>query len=313
MTIMEQQSNIEGFGYTGREACFLITAALHSGYFVMRQIAPKGGAVAERFSRKVLGFGHARATKCASNTSLYHLYGKSLYRALNQENNRHRRAHSPFHIRAKVMGLDYVLKHRGFRFLPTEEEKLAFFSGERNLPVTLFPTRTYGGKDGTTDRYFVDKYPIRIDPATGRVAFCFVDDGAFGELGFNTWLSQYDALIHAVEGCEVVFISANPSRFDSARKTFGQHFATRISGANPAELLAYFELRKDIDSAGLRGRTQAEMDTWKRLRKTYAGAEFETQYTAWLAGADLVTPGPSLAMSAYHLDHSYGFSAGAIA
>ena len=313
MTFAEQQNNVEGFGYTCREASFLVTAALHSGYFVMRQIAPKGGTVAERFGRRVLAFGHARATKCASNTSLYHLCGKSLYRALDQENNRHRRAHSPFHIRAKVMCLDYVLQHPGFRFLPTEEEKLAFFSGERNLPTRLFPTRTYGGKDGNTDRFFIDKYPIRIDPSTGRVAFCFVDDSAFGELGFETWLEQYDDLIRAVEGSEVVFVSANSSRFESARKMAGRHFATPNFGSDPADLLAYFELRKDIDTVGLRGRTQAEMDNWKGLRKIYAGVEVDTQYAAWIAGTPWVAPASSVAVSVYHLDHSYGFAAGATA
>ncbi len=210
------------------------------------------------------------------------------------------------------MGLDYVLEHPGFRFLPTEEDKMAFFSEERNLPKTLFPTRTYRGTAGNTDRYFVDKYPIRIDPATGQVAFCFVDDGAFSELGFDTWLAQYDSLIRAVEGSEVVFVSVNLSRFESARKTLERHFSTAKSGSDPAELLAYFELRKDIDAVGLRGRTQAAMDIWKRLRKTYAGADFETQYAAWLAGAAIVAPGPAMAVSTYHLNHSYAFSAGAI-
>jgi len=312
LTLTEQISNVETFGYTAREAAFLVTAALHSGYFVMRQIAPKGGTVAERFGRRVLALGHARVTKCASNTGLYHLSGKSLWRALEQENNRHRRAHSAFHIRAKVMGLDYVLHHSGSRFLPTEEAKLSYFADELKLPNSLFPIRTYAGKEGTTERFFVDKYPLRIDPATGRTAFCFVDDGAFGELGFDTWLAQYDALIGAVKGSEVVFVSANPSRFDSALRTAGRHFSSSSLGSDPAELLAYFELRKGVETSGLRGRSQAEMDTWKRLRKTYGGSEFETQYTAWLTGASVATA-PAVTVSTYHLPYSYGFAAGAVA
>jgi len=310
-SISEQTDNVASFGYTPREALFLVNAALHSGYFVMRQLAPKGGTVAHRFNRRLLAFRHATATVCASNARLYHLCGKSLYRALDQEDNRHRRPHTGPQIRAKVMGLDYVLEHPGFRFLPTEEDKVTFFDGLK-LPRTVFPTRTYTGKDGETDRYFVDKYPIRIDPATGQVAFCFVDDGAFGEVGFDSWLCQYDALLRALPGSEVVFVSANPSRFGRAKRTFSGHFSTPASGLDPAEKLAYFELRKDIESKGLGGRSQAQMDTWKRLRKTFSDPSFGTQYEAWLGGVAPELERPPVGFSAYHLDHSYAFTAGPV-
>ncbi len=164
MTFTEQTNALQQFGYTAREASFLVTAALHSGYFVMRQLTPHGGKVAERLGRKVVAYQHATAAKCASNTHLFHLRAKALYRALGQENNRHRRGHSPFHVRAKVMGLDYVLQHPGFRFLPTEDDKRAFFCGERNMPKRVLPTKAYAGKGVNTERFFVDKYPIRINP-----------------------------------------------------------------------------------------------------------------------------------------------------
>ena len=245
MTFAEQTNALQQFGYTVREASFLVTAALHSGYFVMRQLTPHGGKVAERLGWKVVAYQHATAAKCASNTHLFHLQAKALYRALGQENNRHRRGHSPFHVRAKVMGLDYVLQHPGYRFLPTEDDKLAFFCGERNIPKRVLPTKTYAGKGANTERFFVDKYPIRIDPETGKVAFCFIDDGAFAGLGFDTWLGQYDSLIREMSGIEIIFLSANPTTFGAARKQFDQQFSTAAAGANSADLLAYFELRKD--------------------------------------------------------------------
>ena len=307
MTLAEQTNALELFGYTAREASFLVTAALHSGYFVMRQLTPHRGKVAERFERKMVSYQHASVSRCGSNTHLFHLRAKSLYRALGQENNRHRRGHSPFHVRAKVMGLDYVLQHPGFRFLPTEEEKLTFFCNERNLSKSLLPTKTYAGKGSETDRFFVDKYPIRVDPETGNVSFCFIDDGAFSCLGFDTWLGQYALLARQMSGVEIVYVSGNPTTFEAARKQFEKQFSTVTSGATSADLLAYFELRKDFDGAGFRGRSQAVLDTMKRLRRTFSDTRFDGEYTSWLSGSQPVQSGPKITFSTYYLNHSYRF------
>ncbi len=309
MTLTEQTDALQQFGYTPREASFLVTAALHSGYFVMRQIAPKGGHVAERFGRRLATFGHARRKQYASNTCLFHLTGKSLYRALGQENIRHPAAHSPFHIRAKLMSLDYVLQHPSFRFLPTEEEKLTFFCGAHKVSTSILPTKIYAGKAGSADRFFMDKYPIRIDPE-GRVAFCFVDGAVFGELGFGTWLTQYDALLRALPGSEVVFIAGDADRFPLAHRIFANHFSGTRTGPGEADKLAYFELRKEIEAAGLQGRSQANLDTWKRLRKTFADPQIGTEYLAWLAGFVPQQPRLTVTLSTYELPHFYRFTEG---
>lgn len=282
-----------------------MTAALHAGYFLMRQIAPKGGTVANRFHKRVLAFRHAKATTGACNARLYHLCGKSLYRALEQENNRHRRAHNPFHVRAKLIGLDYVLEHPAFDFLPTEQGKVAFFDSLK-ISRAFFPTRTYTGKDGETDRYFIDKYPVRIDPATRQVSFCFVDDGAYSEMSFDAWLTNYTPLIKAIPGAQVVFVSDNPGRFKRANKTFSQRFILPHAVLDAGQLIAYFEMRKAIDKAGYSGKTQAEMDTWKRLRKTFTGARFDDQYAAWLRGIAPEPETPAVLFSTYHANHVYG-------
>ena len=282
-----------------------MTAALHAGYFLMRQMAPKGGTVATRFHKRVLAFHHAKATTGACNARLYHLCGKSLYRALDQENNRHRRAHNPFHVRAKLIGLDYVIEHPDFQFLPTEQEKVAFFDG-LNIPRSLFPTRTYTGKQGETDRYFIEKYPVRIDPATRQVAFCFVDDGTYSELSFDTWLINHTKIIQAIPGAQVIFVSDNPGRFHRAQKTFAQRFILPHAMFDQRQILAYFEMRKDVEIKGLAGRSQAQMDTWKGLRKTFTGSRIEDQYAAWLRGVTPEPETPAVRLSTHHANHVYG-------
>ena len=82
-----------------------------------------------------------------------------------------------------------------------KQEKVAWFCEVRGIAQQALPTKIYTGKDQTrTERYFVDKYPIRIDPQTGKVAFCYLDDGIYTPPGFATWLRQYTPLIHALSG-----------------------------------------------------------------------------------------------------------------
>lgn len=306
MTRTDQVTAIQQFGYTAREAAFVAAAVLHSGYFLRRQFGSNGGKRADMLCKKVLAYQHADATRFASNTHLYHLRSKALYRAMGQQDNRHRRAHDPFHVRSKVMGLDYVLRNPAYRYLPTEEDKLAFFCGERNIAKSVLPTKTYAGKGGNTDRFFVDKYPIRIDPETGGVAFCYIDDGAFSGLGFATWLGQYDALIMAMGDAEVVYVSSNPASFELARRQFLLQFPTANGGLR-AELLSYFEIRKDLEVHGSSGRTQAFLDSFRKLNQVYGEPRFQEQYTAWRGAAAPALGAFAAGFSTYHLNYSYRF------
>ena len=308
MTLAEQTSALEQFGYTAREASFLVTAALHSGYFLTRQFSLDRGKVAVQFRRKILFYGHGTATTHANGTRLIHLSAKPIYAALGQEDNRHRRPHEPARVRTKVMCLDYVLEHPGHRFLPTEQGKLGYFCGERNIPENLLPSKTYAGEGGNTKRFFVEKFPIRINPETRRVAFCYVDNGVFVAADFSTWLKQYAPLIRAVGDAEVVYVAPGSGAFAPALRDFSLEFTTCGNGAS-GDLLKYFEMRRDFESAGVRGRPLAALDTMKRLRKTFAEPRFQEQYAAWCVAAQAnmqrteAQSGP--AFSTFELRHEY--------
>jgi len=105
----------------------------------------------------------------------------------------------------------------------------------------------------------------------------------------------------------VAYVSPDRFTFETARRQFGQHFSGP-SGSNSEDLKAYFELRKDFDLAGVRGRSQAVLDTMKRLRKVFQGDQFEAAYGAWLEhGSKPGLPGPAVALTTHHLDYSYRF------
>src|SRR5438876_1150447 len=77
-------------GYSEREATFLYTVALYSGYFLRRQfnfsVRRHLGSAAVGFLAKAKRAGHIREIQCDAGRLLYQLYARWLYRIVGQEN-----------------------------------------------------------------------------------------------------------------------------------------------------------------------------------------------------------------------------------
>lgn len=183
----ERVAALRRFGYTQREAEFLELAVTYSGHFLRRQFndflgQPDSGA-AERFLRGADERGHLRSRRIAKRTMLHHVASYQLYRAVAEPDCRHRRERALWAVRKKVMALDYVLAHRGERFLSTSAQKLTYISGELGLSPSSFPSKAYrgAGSDQLTRRYFVHRFPIHVADDNGSrlpvVSFCYIDDG----------------------------------------------------------------------------------------------------------------------------------------
>src|SRR5206468_12216986 len=111
MTLNDRINAVAGFGFTARQARFLVTVALHSGYCLRRQYEAFAGI---QYGKNVRDFldglvtaGVAtRFTGRADRGHVYHLRARTLYRALGDEDNRHRRVASAAHLARKRMVLD---------------------------------------------------------------------------------------------------------------------------------------------------------------------------------------------------------------
>ena len=166
MTSEDRTRALEGFGYTRSEAAFLCLAALHSGYFLRRQFRRFANASRgyrdDLLIEKILSNKHGQVFTSGKKTIVYHLCSRPFYSAIGQPNNRHRRERPPFAVKAKLMALDYVLANQEHRYLATEEEKVGYFTGELGIKIDSLPTKIYSSRktESTTDRYFVDKFPI---------------------------------------------------------------------------------------------------------------------------------------------------------
>jgi hypothetical protein len=286
-------ANLSSLGYTEDEARFLFVVATHSGYFSTRQFlqftGTKSGDKSMAFSQKLLAKGHATARSFLRNGLVYHLFSRIVYRAIGRENLRNRRAHSLEHMRTRLVALDFVLAHLQYEYLETEDDKLNYFCQQLDLPKELLPVKRYSGAthDRTTERYFVDKFPMFLSSGSFSspvVTFTFVDPGLGSLDSFKTHLLAYGSLFEALPEVRLVYISPRPTQFEAARKAF-LAAAGRPPKKDPGdEILRYFRLRKLWDERNYGKLTNDDMGFLHESDKRYARHRCQERYPSWRDG-----------------------------
>jgi hypothetical protein len=241
------------------------------------------------FSQKLLGKGHATGRSFLRNGLVYHLFSRIVYRAIGRENLRNRRAHSLEHIRTRLVALDFILAHLQYEYLETEDDKLNHFCQQLDLPKGLLPRKRYSGakQTRTTERYFVDKFPMFLLPDSHSslvVTFTFVDPGLASLDSFRTHLLAYGSLFEALPEVRLVYVSPRPMQFEVARKFF---LAT--AGGPPKkdpgeEILWYFRLRKLWDEQKFSKLTTDQVGLLNDSDKLFAHHRCQQRYASWRDG-----------------------------
>src|SRR2546425_7081861 len=140
------------FGFTERQARFLVHVLVFSGVFIERQYrAFTGLAHGQKttdFLAKLVSAGHATAITPGAlhRGRLLHVQYKPLYEAIGEPNNRNRRPASLGRFVERLMLLDAVLADSRYGWLGTEQDKRTSFheAFERDLPDDWYPHRTFG-------------------------------------------------------------------------------------------------------------------------------------------------------------------------
>ena len=221
----DREKALEPFGWTGREAEWIALVCLHSGLFTRAQFcfhfdrSEKEKEVtamrkrSERFVRALVDRrmaveddraifpGRARACRISN---------KEIYRKLGIENVRHRREADDSVMLRRLLSLDYVLEHPEFSWLPSEQEKVAFFD-LFGIDRRRLPRRLYQGAVGKQTRYFALKLPIAVDAKTAT--FAYVDPGKDTDTELRSWGAAHQWLWRALRekglGVQVVVIGAD--------------------------------------------------------------------------------------------------------
>ena len=306
-------------GYTEREAAFISLVALHSGYFIRRQyqaFAGQRGGVEDRFLRRAVSCNHVRATVYPNRTEVCHVFARSVYRAIGDENNRNRRPRPAFSIKAKLMALDFVLAHPARQFLATEREKRKHFCLERGVDESILPGKKYSGRSASepTRRCFIEKYPIFLDHSersSRRIAsFCYVDEGVLSNSGFASFLKRYRRLLVALRRFRLVYVAAEHKPFRRAEHAF-ERFSKSLTDPQthaPSGVMGeYFHVRRLLETRQYRELDKAKLDRLRDLSQRFRHPTAESRFRHWaeeVAAHERFGP-VDARFESYRLHHNY--------
>jgi hypothetical protein len=224
------------------------------------------------------------------------LQSRRLYRALGQEDNRHRREASAALMARRLMLLDFVLAHGDVDWLATEADKLELFATRLAVPRGDLPQRVYASARpdaAPTIRFFPHKLPVSLTGDPPRAQFLYLAaEPAAG--GFDAFLHDHAALFGRLSAWTIVAIGPQGSpALRRCEAAFEQFLGRPVLGLvrQSDDLRWYFATRRAVDGGELARLSVGDINRFRALRERFRGASFDTAYTAWLERGDVVLAG----------------------
>lgn len=289
----ERSEAVAAFGFTDRQARFLVDVMVHSGAFVERQYCAFAGIVhgqkTHDFLHKLVERGYARPIQVGRlhRGRLFHIGYKPLYAAIGEEHNRHRKPMPLARMIDRLMILDAVLADRTFKWLGTEQDKRVYFMKQLHgrLELGEFPHRTYTSGTRQTVRHFPDKLPIGIEPACTDHVFLYLVTSPV-PLDFRLFLWRHAELLRALTRWTLRVLV--PAPFAKAVRVFGfaarQELATPISPATAEELQWFFRERQRREEEP----PEPKDDRFRNASSAFRAPRFRVLYRLWRTQADSV-------------------------
>jgi hypothetical protein len=287
----ERLNNLVRLGYTPEESLFLYIVATHSGYFTHRQFldfsGTKPGKHSQKFLAKLLSEKHATYHTYQSGGRVYHVFSRTIFKAINGDDLRTRRRHQLDYIKTRLIVLDFVLSNRDHDYLETEAEKVPFFENTMKVSGDLLPSRVYASKVSAsrTTRYFVDRFPIFVKKTTAgspMIGFTFVDPESPTLKAFGTHLQAYRGLLRSLRQFEFIYLAPSDRLFQAAEAEFSRIVLGRFTATSGEELFKYFRLRKGWE-AGQRV-AAAEVVFLNAAKRQFSDKTVEALYKKWIEG-----------------------------
>jgi len=279
------------FGFTERQARFLVTVMLHAGVCVPRQYATFAGIAyghkVSKFFDRLERRGFATVSDCLHNRArLYHVRHHRLYHAIGQPHSKYRRPVAARQVLDRLMRLDAVVLFPDFLYLATEDEKVALFGVMApSLPREQLPHVTVGTGGSQRVRFFPDNQPIAVT-SSGRVVFTFLVTSPYME-PFRAFVQRHADLLRALPGwtLRLLFPEQMATAMAAYEETARYDLTATLRPEMLVELKWYFDQRRRTLS--LRARTIEDEKFW-RLHKAFDTSRFRQLYRRWLSDGDSV-------------------------
>lgn len=255
-TELATEAVADATGLGRRAAEWTAFAALHAGVFTRLQLrswlaspAPNvERAEASRIIASLRDPGLATEEEVAGVGRCVHIHAKQVYRALGETDNRNRRRPGREKAIERLLCLDYVLDHPDEAWLPTEGGKRQACE-EAGIDRETWPRKVYPASDGesATTRYFVEKFPLAVDPESRRTVAACVSPGST-TARLKHWLETYGPLLEALGragfALTLVHVSSQPALEEAARKDL--ETAARKLGSGAADEATMERIREAI-------------------------------------------------------------------
>jgi hypothetical protein len=283
----ERTNAIASFGFTVRQAKFLVNVLLHSGVFVERQYCGFAGIVhgqkSTDFTKTLVErrFATPIATGKLHRGRMFHVHYKPLWAAIGEPDNRFRKAAAPGRMIERVMLLDAVLDAPTCAWLGPAIDKRRHFMRhlESRLEAREYPHLTFGDGPERTVRYFPDKFPIAVLPELDSHAFVYLVTHP-SPMDFRLFLLRHVALFRVLFWWTVRLLF--PRSLWKARLVYQhaarEHLATRLEPANVQVLEWLFPERKRLAEPG----AGPADERYLIASKNFCAPKFRALYRQWL-------------------------------
>jgi hypothetical protein len=289
MPAEDRVKTVADFGFTERQARFLVMVMRHAGICVPRQYAAFAGTAYGRrvnalFDRLVERR-YATICGCVHNRArLYHMRHHALYHAIGEPHSRYRRPVAAASVSERLMLLDGMLTSPNTTWLATAPEKAHGLTALcPSIPADAFPHVTVGDGPSRAVRLFPDRLPVGID-AAGRVVLPYLVASVVND-DVRAFLQRHGDLLRALPEWTVrlLFFKRVGALATSFRQAFRAELASPLSPTVLGELRWYFEQCR----LATKNRVSLPSDArFRRIQEAFDAPRYRVLYRRWLEDGD---------------------------
>jgi hypothetical protein len=289
VTAEDRVKAVAEFGFTERQARFLVLVMRHAGVCLLRQYASFASIVhgqkTRAFFEKLVSRRYASAYPCRHNRArLYHVHHVGLYRAIGEPNSPHRRPVAAGSIRERLMVLDSMLANPELNWLATDAEKVAHFTTVTPpVPVEKLPRLTMKAKSPPVGDPFPDRLPIGID-SNGRAMFLYLVR-PYTRDDLQAFLSRHAELLCSLPSwtLRLVFPRQLAHAYEAFQAVVREEWESPLHACTVEELKWYFEQRRTTPRARFRPGADERLDG---AAQAFERPRFYALYRRWLRDGD---------------------------
>jgi hypothetical protein len=301
VTNEERVQAVADYGFTERQARFLVLVMRHAGVCVKRQYAmfagiANGGEKCNAFFNKLAGRGYAVASDCVHNRArLFHVHHKPLYHAIGEPESRYRRAVPARRAIERLMRLDAALTSPDLEWLTSRSEKVAYLETRTPPEPTQNPFETTTRDSSHLASQCPGTFPIGIDPS-GRVMLLYLATVPWTD-DFRTFLVGHVPLLRVTPVWTLRLVFPKPLHrvYADYRVVVREELETPLEPATIYDLKRYFfHRRRGTDLSTIPASLRAFLE---HCAQVFAGPRFALLYRRWLTEGDSVLTAVSPAIA----------------